>query len=60
MKKKPKAIKASNTILGKDSNFEGNMKSFGTITVGGGLLKEIFFHSNSLLSGIWKFSSSLW
>ncbi len=35
MKKKPKAIKTSNTILGKDSNFEGNMKFFGTITVGG-------------------------
>ena len=35
MKKKPKAIKASNTILGKDSDFEGNMEFFGTITVGG-------------------------
>lgn len=32
---KNKKIKASNTILGKDSEFEGNMKFIGTVTIEG-------------------------
>jgi hypothetical protein len=32
MKKKTKEINASNTILGKDSDFEGNMEFFGGIS----------------------------
>jgi cytoskeletal protein CcmA (bactofilin family) len=42
MYKKNKDIKASNSILGKDSDFEGNIKFFGTLLIQGAFKGKIY------------------